>query len=124
AITCHYDVAEWLEPDWVVDMATATLSRRSLRRPTIELEIHRTSVAAWRSFARHHYLTGSLAPQAECYLTTWKGEPVNFCATLPMIGHRNRRRFTRVVTLPDYQGIGIGTRAMRAVAQLHVKRGH
>lgn len=124
AVTCHYDVAEWLEPDWVVDMATSTLSRRCLRRPPVDLEIHRTSVAAWGLFARHHYLTGSLAPQAECYLTTWEGEPVNFCATLPMIGHRNRRRFTRVVTLPDYQGIGIGTRAMRTVAELHAERGH
>ena len=24
AVTCHYDVTEWLEPDWVIDMATAT----------------------------------------------------------------------------------------------------
>ncbi len=24
AVTCHYDVVEWLEPDWVVDMATRT----------------------------------------------------------------------------------------------------
>ena len=22
AVTCHYDVAEWLEPDWMLDMAT------------------------------------------------------------------------------------------------------
>ncbi|HEY1785726.1 MAG TPA: hypothetical protein VGG30_09270, partial [Pirellulales bacterium] len=25
AVGCHYDVAEWLEPDWVVDMATRKL---------------------------------------------------------------------------------------------------
>ncbi len=42
AVTCHYDVAEWLEADWVLDMATRTLTRRCLRRPPIELQIHRT----------------------------------------------------------------------------------
>jgi GNAT superfamily N-acetyltransferase len=116
AVTCHYDVAEWLEPDWVLDMATRQLSRRCLRRPPIELEIHRCRVAAWELFKRHHYLTAGIAPQARCYLTTWEGVPVNFSATLPVIAKRNHRRFTRIVTLPDFQGLGIGMRAVAAVA--------
>lgn len=124
AVTCHYDVAEWLEADWVLDMASRTLSRRCLRRPSIELQVHRSDASAWPLFARHHYLSGSLAPQSECYLTTWQGNPVNFCATLPVIGYRGRRRFTRIVTLPDYQGVGIGMQSVRAVADLHRERGH
>jgi GNAT superfamily N-acetyltransferase len=123
AVTCHYDVAEWLEPDWVLDMSTCQLTRRRLRRPTIELEIHRSSVAAWQLFKRHHYLSGSLASGARCYLATWEGIPVNFCATLPIISKRNHRRFTRIVTLPDYQGIGIGMRVVAAVAELHRAEG-
>jgi GNAT superfamily N-acetyltransferase len=123
AVTCHYDVAEWLEPDWVLDMAGGELSRRRLRRPAIELEIHRCRHEAWQLFKRHHYLSGSLAAGARCYLTTWDGIPVNFCATLPMITKRNHRRFTRIVTLPDYQGIGIGMRAVAAVAELHRSEG-
>lgn len=130
AVTCHYDVAEWLEPDWILDMATCELSRRCLRledspwrRPPIELAIHRCRLAAWQLFKRHHYLSGSLAPGARCYLTTWEGIPVNFCATLPIIASRNHRRFTRIVTLPDYQGIGIGMRAVAAVAALHRAEG-
>jgi GNAT superfamily N-acetyltransferase len=124
AVTCHYDVAEWLEPDWVLDMATCQLSRRRLRRPTIELAIHRCRVAAWELFRRHHYLTNRIAPQARCYLTTWEDVPVNFCATLPVITKRNHRRFTRIVTLPDFQGLGIGMRAVAAVAELHRAEGH
>jgi hypothetical protein len=123
AVTCHYDVAEWLEPDWVLDMATCELTRRRLRRPTIELEVHRSSLAAWQVFKRHHYLSGSLAPGARCYLTTWNSVAVNFCATLPLITKRNHRRFTRIVTLPDYQGIGIGMRSVAAVASLHRAEG-
>ena len=51
-----------------------------------------------------------LAPGARCYLTTWNGVPVNFCATVPVITKKNHRRFTRIVTLPDFQGVGIGGR--------------
>ncbi|MGL4512313.1 MAG: GNAT family N-acetyltransferase [Lacipirellulaceae bacterium] len=123
AVTCHYDVAEWLEPDWVLDMATGALQRRGLRRPAIELEVRRCAVDAWRVFARHHYLNGSIARSARCYLATWRGEPVAFAATLPLIARKGHRRFTRIVTLPDYQGIGIGMRFTEAVADLHRAEG-
>lgn len=123
AVTCHYDVAEWLEADWVLDMATGLLQRRRLRRPEIKLEIHRCGVAPWKLFARHHYLSGGLAVGARCYLATWEGEPVTFCATLPVITKKNHRRFTRIVTLPDYQGMGIGMRVVAAVAALHRAEG-
>ncbi len=123
AVTCHYDVAEWLEADWVLDMATGRLERRRLRRPRIDVEIYRCQMAAWQLFARHHYLSGSLAPGARCYLATWNGEPVTFCATLPLITRKNHRRFTRIVTLPDYQGMGIGMKVVAAVASLHRQEG-
>ncbi len=124
AVTCHYDVAEWLEADWLLDMATGRLERRRLRRPLINVEVHRCRLEAWRLFARHHYLSGTLAPSARCYLATWGGEPVAFCATLPLIAKKNHRRFTRIVTLPDYQGMGIGMRVVAAVASLHRQEGH
>ncbi len=123
AVTCHYDVAEWLEADWVLDMATSRLERRRLRRPDVVLEIYRCGLDPWRLFARHHYLSGSLAVGARCYLATWNGEPVTFCATLPLITRKNHRRFTRIVTLPDYQGMGIGMRVVAAVASLHRAEG-
>ena len=123
AVTCHYDVAEWLEADWVLDMATGHLQRRRLRRPPIELEIHRCGLAPWAMFARHHYLSGKLAVGARCYLATWEGDPVTFCATLPIITKKKHRRFTRIVTLPDYQGMGLGMRVVAAVASLHREEG-
>jgi len=97
-------------------MASGKLKRGRLRRPRIELELARCRPAAWRLFARHHYLSGSLSPFARCYLVTWRDEPVAFCATIHLYGFRGRRRITRIVTLPDYQGIGIGARVLEAVA--------
>jgi len=124
AVTCHYDVAEWLEPDWVIDMATSEFDRRCLQRPPIELRIFRCHRRAWRLFARHHYLSGSLSPTARCFLVLWEAAPVAFCATVPQIGRRGHWRITRIVTLPDYQGIGIGMTVLEAVAGLHRGEGH
>jgi GNAT superfamily N-acetyltransferase len=119
AVTCHYDVAQWLEPDWIVDMATRTCQRRRLRRPAIELELHRARHGLWKLFAPHHYLSGSLSSRARSYAAFWKGNPVSFCATLPVIGRKGHWRITRLVTLPDYQGVGIGMRVAETVCQLY-----
>ncbi|MCE9547281.1 MAG: GNAT family N-acetyltransferase [Planctomycetia bacterium] len=124
AITCHSDVARWLTPDWTLDMSTGAVTRGCLRRPRIRLKLFRCRHAAWSLFAQHHYLSGSLSRSARCFLATWREAPVAFCATLPVIGRRDHWRITRIVTLPDYQGLGIGTRVMEAVAALHAAQGH
>lgn len=124
AVTCHYDVTEWLAPDWVLDMATGAFSRRCLQRPPIELAVVRCHSRAWRLFARHHYLSGRLNPSAQCFLALWHDEPVAFCATLPLVAARRRRRISRLVTLPDYQGVGIGTALLEAVAEMHRAQGY
>ncbi len=124
AVTCHYDVTEWLEPDWIIDMATSTFSRRRLRRPAIELEIVRCRRSAWQLFARHHYLSGALPRYARCFMALWQGEPAAFCASVSLIGRKNRWRISRIVTLPDFQGMGIGTAVAEAVAELHLAEGH
>lgn len=119
AVTCHYDVAPWLAPDWVLDMATGTFARGSLRRAPIELSLVRCHRRAWRLFAPHHYLSGRLNPAARCYLAAWDDAPAAFCATLALVGHRHRWRISRLVVLPEYQGLGIGTAVAEAVADLH-----
>ena len=124
AVTCHYDVTEWLQPDWIIDMGSWTFHRRCLPRPPIQLEIFRCRRRAWRMFARHHYLSGSLAKRARCFLAIWEGVPVAFCATVSLIGRKNRWRISRIVTLPDYQGVGIGMAVLETVAELHRGEGH
>ena len=124
AVTCHYDVTEWLEPDWVIDMATSQFDRRCLRRPAIELEVFRCHRECVADVCAHHYLSGRLSPTARCFLVLWRDAPVAFCATVPVIGRRGHWRMTRIVTLPDYQGIGIGMTVLETVAALHRGEGH
>jgi ABC-type ATPase with predicted acetyltransferase domain len=123
AVSCHYDIAQWLGPDWVVDMARQELARGRLSRLPIRIELFRCRGSAWRLFARHHYLNANLHPAAQCYLATWENHPAAFCAVLPLTGRAGRDRISRIVVLPDYQGIGIGSRVLDAVASLRRARG-
>jgi energy-coupling factor transporter ATP-binding protein EcfA2 len=110
AVTCHEDVEEWLQPDWVYRPANGGFAWRRLQgRPAVELEICRCQAEAWRLFRAHHYLSHDLAPSAVCFLATWRERPVAFSAWLPFVQRGPpARREHRTVTLPDYQGIGIG----------------
>jgi GNAT superfamily N-acetyltransferase len=110
AVTCHEDVVDWLQPDWVYYPAQGRFDWRCLqRRPAIRLEVFRCRATAWALFAPHHYLSHSLAGGAVCFLAAWEGRPVAFSAWLPFVGKGPpARREHRTVTLPDFQGVGIG----------------
>ena len=109
AVTCHSDVAEWLEADWVLDMVSGSLTRGRLRRPSLQLSIGRCKGEVWRHFAPHHYLSGAINRTCRCYVATLNGEPVAFVAMLRSICARKIRRISRLVVMPWAQGCGIGT---------------
>jgi ABC-type ATPase with predicted acetyltransferase domain len=55
AVTCHEDVEDWLNPDWVYRPASDAFTWRLLRpRPAIALEVVRVGRAAWHLFKPHH----------------------------------------------------------------------
>jgi len=110
ALSCHHDVIDWFDPDWVYDVADGTFTRRSLRqRPAIELRIHQADARAWPLFRGHHYLSADLASCARCLVATWNGNPVAFTSYLHQPGiNKRQKREHRTVVLPDYQGVGIG----------------
>jgi len=128
AVTCHYDILEWLEPDWVLDMASGRLARGRLRRPRIEIAIQPVSRGEWAMFRRHHYLNTSLSSASQCFLATIEGEPVAFSAWIFAQTRATRAgdqtyREHRTVVLPDFQGVGIGNRVSEFCASFFVGRG-
>ncbi len=120
AVTCHDDIIEWLQPDWIYRVDEGSFAWRCLRRrPEIELEIIRTKASAWHLFAPHHYLSSSIAHSAICYLASWKKQPVAFSAWLPFVGKGPpTRREHRTVCLPDFQGVGIGQALSSTIASM------
>jgi ABC-type molybdenum transport system ATPase subunit/photorepair protein PhrA len=125
AVTCHYDVEEWLQPDWKYDVSAGALEWRSLRRrPPLELRIRRVDSSWWKVFRDHHYLSHDLNRSARCFLGEVGGQPAAFTAVLHY-PHFNGGwwREHRTVCLPDFQGVGIGNAMSEYVASLFVALG-
>jgi ABC-type ATPase involved in cell division len=133
--SCHYDIVDWLQPDWTFEPATMTFTRRSLhRRPDIHVEIARVDYAAWQLFARFHYLTSDMHRAARSFVLFVNGTPASFAGVLkrPHPTARDVFGLTRGVTLPDFQGMGLAFvlfdtlgSAYRAIGQrLHLYPAH
>lgn len=120
-LSCHYDIIDWLEPDWVFDTATGRYAGRGLwRRPKFELEIRQVDGRWWRLFEPHHYLKLPQPVAATYFLGTVEGEPVAHVAFAPALEVKGMRA-TRLVIMPEWQGAGVGTRFLNALCQWHVE---
>ena len=128
--TCHRDVLPWLQPDWIIDTDAGEFivnPKEWLHRPGMVASVYRVDREVWRHFVGHHYLNGDdLHPLARCYVATVRGNPGAFGAAIPFPhGHiRNAWRETRTVTLPEYQGLGLGVRLSDWIAAAHVRAGY
>lgn len=121
AVSCHYDIIDWLTPDWIYQPASNEFAWGSQRqRPLIELQIKHVHSSAWRLFRHHHYLDTNLHKAAKCFVAFWNDTPVAFASALPMPHPiaKNLWREHRTVCLPDYQGVGIGNAVSEFVASL------
>jgi ABC-type lipoprotein export system ATPase subunit/GNAT superfamily N-acetyltransferase len=123
--SCHYDIIEWLQPDWVFDTQTGNLTTRRYHRPDIVLEIQPCTTKAWTHFRHHHYLTGDLNTSSLCWITTWNGRLVGFLSSISMPSGTLKKawRGHRTVVLPEFQGLGIGARMTDALGDIHLAEG-
>jgi ABC-type dipeptide/oligopeptide/nickel transport system ATPase subunit/GNAT superfamily N-acetyltransferase len=119
AVSCHYDIIEWLSPDWVYHVVEDRFDRGSLRRPEIRIDIRRVTSEAWRFFREHHYLNTSLHKAAKCFMASVDGRPAAFVSAISF-PHAKRAGWTghRLVCLPDFQGVGIGKALHNYLASL------
>jgi ABC-type transport system involved in cytochrome c biogenesis ATPase subunit/GNAT superfamily N-acetyltransferase len=124
-LSCHYDILDWLEPDWIYYVDTGEFVRGSLRRPKINIEIKRCHYSAWRLFREHHYLSHNLIKHSECYVALVNGHPAGFFAYVRehMRKRKNLIRGHRSVVLPDYQGIGIGNIVTKRLMKYYTEQG-
>ena len=121
--TCHYDILDWLCPDWIFDLNKGGVLERGdyLQRPQVQLQVYRTTSDTWELFKKHHYMTEQLNASAQCLCFTWEDKLVAFASVLPLVckGHNNSVRFHRIVVLPDFQGLGIGRAITDFVAGIY-----
>ena len=128
--SCHYDIMEWLLPDWTYSPQKneGSLERGQwLRqgRPKINLQISRVEYDTWNIFKKHHYLTEMNNKAYAHYLFTWNDKPVgiNIISPLPSAYIKKAFRESRIVVLPDYQGLGIGIQISKFTASIYKNDG-
>lgn len=123
AVSCHYDIEPWLEPDWVYDASAKEFKWGSLRRPSIEVQVRRAQQDEWERFAEFHYMNHEHNTAAHKYIAEINGDVVAWCSVLhfPHAHIKNMKRIHRLVVKPDYQGIGIGNAFLNEIASRYKK---
>ena len=121
ASTCHYDVIPWLQPDWIYDTGKRHYSAKPApsKRPSLDVAISPVPYKTWHLFSPFHYLTATLNPAARCYGLFVEGNIAAIAGLIfrPDTGHgRPIWGISRVVTLPDFQGLGLAFVLMDTVA--------
>ena len=124
AVSCHYDIEEWLEPDWVYDVNEHKFYRRSLRRPDIQVDIRKATQDEWSLFKEFHYLSATHNTAAHKYIAEINGQPVAWCSVLhfPHPKVKNMKKLHRTVVRPDYQGIGLGSMLRKVIAKTYKEK--
>ena len=127
--TCHYDILEWLRPDWIYDLNKGGALEKGdclRQRPQISLSVYRVTYDTWNIFKKHHYMTEEMNKSASCFVFSWGKQLVAFVGVLPQpSGYFDKAvRGTRTVVLPDFQGLGIGSRITDFIASIYKQAGY
>lgn len=138
--TCHDDFVPWLQPDWVYSTQTHELlvldntqkppslpaqpnmSQLNFEVPMLSIDLRRNKAGnMWPIFREYHYLDRNINPACQFFVAWWKQIPVGCVAVTGNPGavrQGTAKREHRTVMMPDFQGLGIGTRMSDTVARI------
>lgn len=106
---------------WVIDTKTKTFERElPLQRPKIDLQIWKVNSDYWEFYKPHYYLDLPMPIASEYFIGVVDGELACHLAISPMFqcgGYRG----TRLVTMPEWQGAGVGSRFLNFMGQYCLK---
>ena len=115
--SCHFDIMEWVMPDWIyTPLKGGGLERPDylrLGRPEISLQVSRVEPQTFDFFKKHHYLTESVNRTYIFILFEWNNKPIGINVIGRHLGKNGGFkvfRESRIVVHPDYQGMGIGSK--------------
>lgn len=125
-LTCHYDVLDWIDPDWVLNTESGELApetRGQFQRPPIEVEIHETKWSYWNLFKPHHYLVDAgPMPFSTAYVAFVDGVPIAHLGMSGMfVGNKREARACRMVVMPEWQGAGIGVKFLNYMMERELR---
>lgn len=129
AVACHYDIVEWLNPDWVIDCNSGRyIDRRSLwrdfkREEQLVFDIRNIGRESWKYFSKYHYLSDKLPGGYIRTFGLFHGDTqIGFQCfanyTPCRKGDVMKLHSNRTVIHPDYVGLGLGMKLISLSSRL------
>lgn len=133
-LSCHYDVIDWLNPDWIIDCNKQEfIDRRSLwqsfkRSEQLNFEIKQITKQSWSYFSKYHYLSDKLPGGENYFFGLFHNEnQIGFQCFSNYVPHRKGTKkifhSNRTVIHPDYAGMGLGIKLITKTSFLMKEKG-
>lgn len=106
-------------------MKVTVLNHSSKQKPPMEITVQRVEPQVWELFEKHHYLTPELNKSCKCLVFFLNGNICGFCGLLncPRRGMAMGHSVSRIVVLPEYQGMGLSPIIMNFCGGILAARG-
>lgn len=117
--SCHYDIIEWLRPDWLIDCNKQKMELPKSEsfffgeREKLQFDIKPIDSSSWRYFSKYHYLSEKMPGGITYTFGLFHGaEQIGFQCFANYVPHRKGTKIiyhsNRTVIHPDYTGLGLG----------------
>lgn len=128
-LSCHYDILEWLNPDWMIDCNKQIFELPKSEdfffneREKLEFTIKEVGRETWKYFSKYHYLSERL-PGGKIYLYgLFHGDnQIGFQCFANYTPHKKGTKIiyhsNRTVIHPDYNGLGLGIKLINETSKL------
>lgn len=132
-LSCHYDVIEWLDPDWIIDCNTQKFIDRRLlpqserkRTEQLKFDIKPIRRESWKYFSKYHYLSDRLPGNKLHLFGLFQGKTqIGFqCFANYVAGNQNMLHSNRTVIHPDYAGFGLGIILIDETSKIMTRNGY
>lgn len=129
-LSCHYDVIDWLNPDWIIDCNKESYQDRRLlwqkfkRSEQLKFDVRKTNSKSWKYFSKYHYLSDKLPGGENYFFGLFLNETqIGFICFSNYVPHSNKNlkkifHFNRLVIHPDYSGIGLGIKFINETSKI------
>lgn len=128
-LSCHYDILEWVSPDWLIDCNKQKFELPKAedfffkKREKLEFTIKEVGRESWKYFSKYHYLS-ELLPGGKIFLYgIFHGEnQIGFQCFANYTPHKQGTKIiyhsNRTVIHPDYNGLGLGIKLINETSKL------
>ena len=127
-LSCHYDVIEWLNPDWLIDCNKQEFIKRKDEdfffesREKIKFDIRQISGQSWKYFSKYHYLSDKLPGGKNYIFGLFIGDnQIGFQCFSNYVPKRPNQKIiyhsNRTVIHPDFQGFGLGMKLINLTSE-------